>query len=59
MSKEVILICPYCNSENVVVKKKTGYAIMLSIILFALPLPIFKKNYYCYDCDKEWKINKK
>lgn len=52
------MICPFCNSDNVVAKKKTGYAIMLSILLLGLPLPLFKKSYYCYECEKEW-IKKK
>jgi len=52
------LICPFCNSDNVVKKKQTGYAVMLSILFFGLPLPFFKKSYYCYDCEKEWKKDK-
>jgi len=54
-----ILICPFCNSDNVVRKKETGYAILLSFLLFSLPLPIFKKSYYCFDCEKTWKDHKK
>ncbi len=52
-SKE--LICPYCYSDNVILKKKAGYLIMLSLLLLGLPLPFFKKTYHCFDCDKEWK----
>lgn len=54
--KLLILNCPECNSDNIIKMNKIGYAVMLSILLFALPLPIFKKNYYCYDCENEWKI---
>ena len=53
-----IFICPFCNSDNVVRKKKTGYAIMLSILLLGIPLPFFRKSYYCFDCGKEWENNK-
>ena len=49
------LICPYCKSNNVVTKNKPGYVVMLSLLLFAIPLPFFKKNYYCFNCEKEWK----
>jgi len=56
--KDSILICKYCGSDNVIKKKQTGYAVMLSILLFGLPLPFFKKTYYCFDCEKEWKIEK-
>jgi len=57
--KDDLMICPYCNSDNVIKKKKAGYAIMLSILLFGLPIPFFKKSYYCFDCEKEWEINDK
>jgi|GEM_PF-5531897 len=49
--------CPKCNSDNVVKMNKTGYTIMV-LIMFGLPLPFFKKKYYCYDCENEWKIEK-
>lgn len=55
--KSEILICPYCHSDNVVKKKQVGLAIMLSFLLFGLPLPFFKRIYHCFDCDKEWKTN--
>lgn len=48
------IICPFCQSENVSPKKQAGYVVMLSLLLFALPLPIFKKKFHCFDCDKEW-----
>lgn len=52
------LTCKYCSSDNVVKKKQAGYATLLSILLLGLPLPLFKKSYYCFDCEKEWKYNK-
>jgi len=56
MNKKVeIIICPYCNSYNVVKKKQAGYIFMFSILLFGLPLPFLKMSYYCFDCEKEWK----
>ncbi len=57
--KDDILICPYCNSDNVVKKKQVGLVIMLSFLLFGLPLPFFKKCYHCFECDKEWKTKDK
>ena len=57
--KDDPLICLFCNSDNVVKKKKVGYAIMISFLLFGLPLPFFKRTYHCFDCDKEWKTNDK
>jgi len=59
MTKEVnSIICPYCNSDNVIKKKQAGYLVMLSIMLLGLPIPLFKKSLYCFDCGKEWKIKK-
>jgi len=59
MTKAVdTIVCPYCNSYNVITKKKAGYVIMFSILLLGLPLPFFKKSLYCFDCGKEWKIQK-
>jgi DNA-directed RNA polymerase subunit RPC12/RpoP len=56
--KNDILICKFCGSDNVIKKKQAGYAVLISILLFGLPLPFFKKTYYCFDCNKEWKIEK-
>lgn len=54
------IICPFCKSDNVSTKKQAGYVVMFSFLLLGLPIPIFKKNYHCFDCDKDWKImNKK
>lgn len=53
--KNSITICPYCSSDNVVKKKNSGYAIMLSMLLLGLPLPFFDKRNYCFNCKKEWK----
>ena len=54
-SDKVDFICPKCSSDNVVVMKRTGYAIVLSLLFLGLPLPWFKKSYYCFDCENEWK----
>lgn len=55
MAKDEEIICPFCNSDNAVRKKQPGILAMLSVLLMGLPLPIFKKTFYCFDCDKEWK----
>jgi DNA-directed RNA polymerase subunit RPC12/RpoP len=49
------IICPYCESDNVAKERQAGYIIMLSFMLLRLPIPLFKKSYYCFDCGKEWK----
>ncbi len=52
-----ILICKFCGSDNVIMKKQAGYIVMLSFLLLGLPLTFFKRTFYCFDCGKEWKIN--
>jgi len=49
-------ICPYCNSDNIAKKGTPGYILILSIFLLGLPLPFLRTTYYCFNCDKEWKI---
>jgi hypothetical protein len=49
------LQCPFCKSENVTIKKQAGYVVMFSFLLLGFPIPIFKKRYHCFDCDKNWK----
>ncbi len=53
-ANNAILTCPYCSSDNVILKKKAGYAIMLSILLFGMPVPFYKKTCFCFDCRREW-----
>lgn len=50
--------CPYCGSENTGKRKRTGYAVIISIFLLGIPFPFMKKYYVCYDCYKEWKKSK-
>lgn len=59
ISKVNSSICPFCQSENIGEKKIPTIWIVLSFFLLYLPLPIFKRNYYCFDCEKEWKISRK
>ncbi len=48
--------CPYCNSTNVAEKKQPGYVAVFSMIFLNFPLPFFKKNHYCFDCENEWEL---
>ena len=56
--KSDTLICPYCNSDNVIKKKQPGYVVMLCLMLLRLPVPCFQKSFYCFDCGKEWKAKR-
>ncbi|QQS51219.1 MAG: DUF2007 domain-containing protein [Bacteroidota bacterium] len=54
-----INICPYCKSENISIKKVPNIWTVIVIFLFNAVFPIFKKSYKCYECEKEWKYQKK
>lgn len=56
--------CPFCNSENIAIKKKPNtfsfvLSAFVSLFLFAVIAPIFGSVYKCFDCDKEWKYKRK
>ncbi len=53
------LLCPFCGSDNIVRKKKVSWVTLIFIFVLSFLVPIFKKSYYCFDCDREWKYDKK
>ena len=72
IEKEVFLVeythnkknCPFCNSENIGIKKKPNtfsfiLSAFISLLFFAVVSPVFKSVYKCFDCDKEWKYKRK
>ncbi len=48
--------CPYCGSEEVIRQGRPGYVVLFSILLLGIPLLFLKKTYYCFDCEKEWRV---
>lgn len=52
-------ICPFCESDNVYKKKEVNPLMLIVYFLLGAFFPIFKRNYICYDCEKEWKFQKK
>jgi hypothetical protein len=52
-------ICPFCKSDNIYRKKEVNPLMVLVYFLLGAFFPIFKHNYICYDCEKEWKYQKK
>jgi len=52
-------ICPFCDSDNVYKKKEINPLMLIVYFLLGAFFPIFKRNYICYDCEKEWKFQKK
>jgi len=53
-----VTVCPFCHSDNIIKNKRPTVLILISIFLLCLPLPLFRKNYYCYNCEKEWVFKK-
>lgn len=52
-------VCPFCNSENISIKKDPNILTILVIFVINAAFPIFKKSYKCYDCGRQWKFKKK
>jgi len=52
-------ICPYCESDNIYIKKELNPIMLLGYFLFGTFIPISKRNYICYECEKERKYKKK
>ncbi|WP_430812976.1 MULTISPECIES: DUF2007 domain-containing protein [unclassified Carboxylicivirga] len=52
-------ICPFCGSDNIYRKKEVNPLMVLVYFILGAFFPIFKRNYICYDCEKEWKYQKK
>ncbi|MBN2020114.1 MAG: hypothetical protein JW749_07810 [Sedimentisphaerales bacterium] len=48
------LVCPKCGSENIDYERFSRKALMLSILLFRLPLTWLKEKYKCEDCGNVW-----
>lgn len=47
--------CPFCSSENIGPKKTYSLWGLIPLLVFLLPLPLFKKNMYCFNCSRNWK----
>lgn len=56
--KEYGSVCPYCKSGEVTKKRMPGYVFVFSFLLLGLPLPFIKRRYYCFDCNREWKVDR-
>lgn len=55
-NEETTITCVHCNSDNVVKSKKPSSIVGVILLLIGIPLPIFKKEYHCFDCDNDFKI---
>lgn len=49
--------CPHCNSKDTRKQKMSAKWFLISVFLLGIPLPNFKKRYFCFDCSTEFKLN--
>lgn len=49
-------ICPFCQSNNIGKKKEPNILTVIIYFIFSFILPIFKRSYICFDCNKAWKF---
>jgi len=57
--KQVNYSCPNCKSTNTKKSDKINTIVGWLLFFFALPLPLYKKEYHCFDCLTDFKIHKK
>ena len=50
--------CPYCNSDNISLKKEPNLLTVIVYFVLGAFFPIFKRSYVCFDCNKHWKYKK-
>ncbi len=53
------LLCPFCESDNINRNKEVYLLTVIVYFILGALFPIFKRNYICFDCNKEWKYKKK
>ncbi len=53
---ETIKNCPNCSSNELRATKNTKGIVGVLLLFFGLPLPIYKKEYHCFNCYQDFKI---
>ncbi len=51
--------CPFCSSENISIKKVPTIWTVLVLFVIHAAFPLLRKSYKCYDCEREWKFQRK
>ena len=57
--KDSKIKCPNCSSGNVDGMGLNGRISMVILMLTGLPIPIFSNKFHCFECHKEFRLNKK
>lgn len=50
--------CPFCHSENISHTKKANWLTLIPYLIVGFIFPVYKNSYYCFDCEREWKVRK-
>lgn len=48
--------CPFCRSENISHTKKANWLTLIPYLIVGFIFPVYKNSYFCFDCEKEWKV---
>lgn len=51
--------CPYCGSENISKTKEINPVAVFLCYFIGLALPVFKRTWHCWNCNREWKFARK
>ena len=54
-SEQTTNSCPRCGSKNIGNRVGTTKWSFISMLLFFIYFPVFKENWYCFDCGHRWK----
>jgi len=57
LKEDESVACPNCNSIDIRVSKEIKGIVGVLLLFFGLPLPIYKKEYHCFDCYKNFKVS--
>lgn len=53
---ETVKNCINCNSTEIRVSKEVKGIVGVLLLFFGLPIPIYKKEYHCFDCYQDFKV---
>ena len=52
---QAVPLCPRCGSENIGNRLGTKKCSFISTLLYFFYFPVFRENWYCFDCGHSWK----
>ena len=58
MKNNIVISCPYCGSEEVSKPRLSERAFAIGILCIGFPFLFMSKTVHCFDCGKDFKIEK-